>query len=285
MRTICCLLSFLCVCQISLSEMPQQPNDEELCEGSELVVRGTYVSCLTQEIKLNNRVYCEYVFDIQKYYKGKTGTRSLTVLMPTDHATGIIAGDCIFPAYQKGEDYFLFLQKHNKRLTIRTRIDDVWGERPYTLQGERAIENEIREQNIPDRWRIKGDNLTYKIRDDAIEEEVTLSETQRERYLKILRYRKDNELVGERGWYLNGQIAYEEPYKAGLRHGIAKEWREDGSLYRLCCYRKDRGHGYLLQWSNSNLDMTFRVRGEAVSREQYVKECKKNLTLPKIKLD
>ena len=198
--------------------MPQCPNFEELCEHSELVVKAAYISSLPKEIKLKNGLYAEFIFEIQKSYKGKTDDSRISVLIPTN-GTQL---DYILPAYQKENEYFLFLQKHKGNLYIRSSIDDVWGERLCNPEDETFIEGEIREQSQPDRWLQPEDNLTYKIPPDANEREVSLSDYQKDRYLEIIQYLINDEVVGERGWYKNGVLAYESPYKNGLRHGIAK---------------------------------------------------------------
>jgi hypothetical protein len=274
---------FFCLAQIGISEMPQSPNFEELCEASELVVRASYISGLSEEIELENIIYAEIVFEIDKYYKGKTEERKISVLIPIRRAKTISLHDFVFPSYQEGKEYFLFLKKRQDNVHIRVEIDDVWGERLFDPRVEIFIENEIKEQDTPDRWMQRADNLMYKIPHDAKEREVLLSDYQTDRYLKIIQYLINDEIVGERGWYKNGVMAYEYPYKNGLRHGIAKEWQNDGSLISVCCYRKGRGHGYVLAWKNkSNLEITFWVRGNNMSKDDYIEESKKNRTLPQV---
>ncbi|NLU80950.1 hypothetical protein HCA58_21860 [Micromonospora sp. HNM0581] len=47
-----------------------------------------------------------------------------------------------------------------------------------------------------------------------------------------------------RDWYLSGQLKYEANYKLNARHGVTREFREDGSLALEMTY----DHGVLL-WS------------------------------------
>lgn len=272
-----CILFFSCICS---AEMPERLNYEELCESSDLVVKAKYISSLSQELEIKNFVYSEYTFEVSKYYKGNSRQNIISVLIPIKRAEDI--ADFYAPKYQRQETYFLFLQKHENDIYIKSEIDSIWGDRPFNQKDERLIENEIKEQNTSDRWLKKEDNLIYKIPDDANEQEIALSEHQKKRYLKIIEYYKNDEIVGKRCWHRNGVMAYEQPYKNGLRHGIEKEWLDSGSLFRLCCYRKDRYHGYLLKWGKtSDLEITFWVRGKNVSQEDYMKQCKNNITLPK----
>lgn len=266
------------------AEMPQPPNYEELCENSDLVVKADYITSLQQEVKINAYVYSEYTFEVSKIYKGKIKENTISALVPIKKA--IFSADFYDPKYQKGKTYILFLQKHEKDLFIKIEIDSIWGDRSYSQKEECLIENEIKEQNIPKRWSKEEDNLTYKIPGDANEFEITLSGYQKERYLKIIKYCKNDEIVGERGWYKNGIMAYEQPYKNELRHGISKGWSEDGSLAGMSCYRKDRYHGYVLRWTNRrNLEIFFCVRGNIVSQKEYQEQCKNNATLPKFNIE
>ena len=276
---------FFCVCtQITLSEMPESPNLEELCEQSKIVVNAQCSYFTDQTQRLNGKIYRPYIFNVTKCYKGSKELNRITVLVPVDEDfSNLLHGDFILPKYESGTDYFLFLRGHQHNTYIRIPIDDIWSERPYTAREESLIEEELKEQDSPDRWLRPEDNLTYGIPHEAHEREVLLSEYQTDRYLKIIQYLVNNEIVGERGWYKNGVMAYEYPYKNGLRHGIARTWRDDGSLYNFYCYRKDRNHGYLLTWNNlSNLEITFWVRGNNVSKDGYIKESKKNRTLPQV---
>lgn len=281
-----CLVPIVCASQICFSEMPRFPNFEELCEASELVIRASYISCSPEKIELDNIIYAKMVFEIDEYYKGKTEERKISVLIPIDWAKTISLHCIVFPSYQEEKEYFLFLQKRHNNVYIRVKIDDVWGERLFNPTDELIIQKEIKDQDASDRWLRREDNLTYTIPHDAKEREVSLSEYQKDRYLKIIEYQMNNEIVGERGWYKNGVLAYEFPYKNGLCHGIAKSWRNDGSLNSVHCYRKGRLHGYMLAWKNiGDLEITFWVRGNNVSKDYYIKESKINRTLPKVTVD
>jgi antitoxin component YwqK of YwqJK toxin-antitoxin module len=281
MRTLSLIVIMLsCICS---AEMPPPPNYEELCENSDLIVKANYISCLPRELEIKNYVYSEYTFEVCKIYKGKLKENTISVLVSTKRA--VFSNDFYDPKYQNGKTYFLFLQKHEKAIFIKTEIDSIWGDRPFKQKDERLIENEINEQSVPDRWLKKEDNLTYKIPDDANAVEVALSIYQIGKYLKIVKYYKSGELVGERGWYKSGIMAYEQPYKDRLRHGISKGWNEDGSLAEICCYRKDRYHGYALRWmATGNLEIFFCVRGKFVSQKEYQEQYKKNVTLPKFSI-
>jgi antitoxin component YwqK of YwqJK toxin-antitoxin module len=280
-----CVIYILIVCNLinsAIAEMPQKPNYEDLCEASELVISASYISGLPETIKLD-RNYSEFFFEIDEYYKGKTKDPNIAVLIPIRWDEGSSVDSYIFPAYQEGKKYFLFLKKYKGTSYIRVKIDDVWGERLFDPNEETVIQKEIEEQKVSERWLIPEDNLTYGIPHEAHEREVLLSEYQTDRYLKIIQYLVNDEIAGERGWYKNGVMAYEYPYKNGLRHGIARTWRDDGSLYHFYCYRKDRYHGYLLTWNNlCNLEITFWVRGNNVSKDEYIKESKNNRTLPQV---
>lgn len=286
MQTLYYPVLFFCMAQMCFSEMPELPNYEELCEASELVVRASYRSCLSERIEIDNILYAKTVFEINECYKGETQEHTIAVLIPIQKPQTTSRSDFVFPSYQEKKEYFLFLQKRQEHVYIRVKIDDVWGERPFRSRDEFIIQNELKELNTPDRWLHQGDNLTYRIPLDAEERDVLLTEFQKERYLKTIQYLRNDEIVGERGWYKNGLIAYEVPYKDGFRHGIAKTWYPDGSLHSVYCYRKGRLHGYALTWKNpSDFTITFWIRGRNVSKDDYIKESKANRTLPKVSAD
>ena len=50
------------------------------------------------------------------------------------------------------------------------------------------------------------------------------------------------------GWHKNGNKHFESTYVDGLQEGPAKEWEEDGALYKEMVYHKGKMHGAWMEW-------------------------------------
>lgn len=268
--------------------MPPRPNFEELCEQSDLVVCGK----LLNSAKENSRSrlnYAEHRFEICEYYLGEKKSGEITVLIPMcnndrNYVHTRQTCDCSRTAvYEAGEKYFLFLRKYKKDIYIRTPLEDVWEEQAYDPRESQVIRDESAAINQSDRWLVSEDNLTYRIPSDAVEYEQLLSHNENQRYSKKIAYEKNGYLVGEKGWYKNGTLAYIAPHKNNLLHGIRIGWSENGFLAEVVYYRKGRYHGYVMRWDNDDrMNLSFWIRGRYVSLKKYLKECQRNVTLPSL---
>jgi antitoxin component YwqK of YwqJK toxin-antitoxin module len=274
---------------ITIAEMPMEPNIEELCENSEVIVcaePNEWMKTITNNKEGNHDIIN---FKICQIYKGPSNLGSINVLIPAerqDQFPDKISGCSIIPVYVKGEKYFLFLkQKKKSNFYIRTDIDEIWGERKWDKEHEQQIIGDVKFLSDPNRWKKPGDNLGYTIPEGAEEKMVPLSEYQVENKLsKSVEYWLNGKLVGERAWYVNGQITYEEPIKDDMRHGIYRVWYPDGKPQINAPYRKGRIHGVYKQWDDKGvlIEESFYIRGKQVTKAKYLKELKNNETLPKI---
>jgi len=275
-------------------EMPLEPNLEELCENSGLIICGEP----NDWIQIEDTVEV-IAFKVHKVYKGQTNQKCINIIIPKVNkgktklilsikgikSTYMTMGCSVIPIYVKDKKYFLFLdQKKTGSCYVRAKLDDVWGQRDWNKEQEQQLIDEIKFLSDPNKWKILGDNISYTIPKGAEEKIVPLTEYQKENnFSKRAEYWLNGELVGERAWYGNGQIAYEQPIKDSMQHGNYKAWYQDGKLRAVCPYRKDRLHGVFKQWSNKgHLEITYWVRGKDVTRKDYLKELKNNATLPLI---
>lgn len=275
-------------------EMPLTPNFEELCESSDLIICGEPNEWTKIEEKSDI-----IAFKVHQVYKGSTNLRRVNVVIPTVYkgktelvvgvngikSTYVTMGDSIIPVYVKGKRYFLFLEK--KRFSsyyVRTQIDEVWGERDWNKDQEQQIIDEIKFLSDPDKWKKPGDNILYVIPEGAEEKIVSLTEYQQNNnFSKRAEFWLNGKKVGEKAWYENGQIAYEQPIKNEMEHGNYKVWYPDGKLKAVCPYRKDRLHGIFQQWDEKgHLETSYWIKGKSVKKNEYLKELKNNETLPKI---
>jgi antitoxin component YwqK of YwqJK toxin-antitoxin module len=268
--------------------MPMEPNIEELCENSEVVVRAEPNNWIKTIINAKEGNQDIINFKINKIYKGPTDFRNINVLIPTKRLmklTDLISGCSITPTYIKGKTYFLFLKKKKKsELYTRVDIDNIWGERKWHEEQEQQIIEEIKFLSDPNKWKKPGDNLDYNIPDSSEEKLVPLTEYQIEnKFSKRAQYYLNGKLVGERAWYGNGQLAYEMPIKNHMQHGVYRVWDKDGKLITITPYRKDRVHGVCKQWDEKGvIQESFCIRGKQVSKVKYLKELENNATLPKV---
>ncbi len=292
LKTILLIILFVYLPNIAKSEMPVTPNFEELCEHSDLIICGEPNEWIIIEEKIDI-----IAFKVHQVYKGTTNLKIINILIPKVEkgktkitiglngikSTYVTLGDSIIPVYLKGRRYFLFLNKQRvDSYYIRTQIDDVWGEKDWNKEQEQEIINELKFLSDPDKWKRPSDNITYTIPENAEEKIVPLTEYQQNNnYSKRAEYWLNGKKVGEKAWHKNGQIAYEQPIKNGMEHGIYKAWYPDGKLRAICPYRKDRLHGILQQWDeNMHLETSYWIRGKKVERNEYIKELKNNATLP-----
>jgi len=271
-------------------EMPAPPNYEELCENSDLIVCGKLIdiSDKNSPLKLN---YSEHYFEVCERYFGQEEKKTISVLLPMDcmHPNYIsqdtYSGCSRTPAYHINNKYFLFLSHFKKGIYVRNKLDRIFEERAYGNKDEILIKSEIEEINRQDRWMTPEDNLTYRIPPDAIaiEQEPLRYRIRPEIVYKHVKYQKEGQTVGERAWYPNGQLSFDDPIKNNLSHGIHSGWRENGRPYGIECYRKGRYHGFVIRWHEANqMELLFWIRGKLVSKRKYLKECKRNATLPKL---
>jgi len=56
------------------------------------------------------------------------------------------------------------------------------------------------------------------------------------------------EKVGERGWYKDGTLCFESPFKNGRPHGEVRLWYEDGSLRERTVYNFGETVGTIKEW-------------------------------------
>lgn len=282
------LLALILLCLSSLhvyAEMPLSPNLEELSEQSKVVVCGEPIKedSWTHRIGLFNKAkYMSITFKVHKVYKGSDKMNEIKVLVPVERSMGC----SIIPTYKEGKKYLLFLKSRLfSKLYIRVKIDDIFGERKWDKDKEQEVIKELNFLADPDKWKKPADNLNYTIPKDANEKIVDLTKyQQKHKFSKRAKYWLDGELVGERAWYGNGQIAYAQAIKNGMQHGIYKAWYSDGRPRALMPYRKNRVHGILKHWDNKgNLKTSYWIRGKPVTLKKYRKASKTNMTLPKIK--
>lgn len=275
-------------------EMPEPPNYEELCEQSELVICASLDSIGSERKTINQPLniltasadYYEHTFRVEKIYKGRWDTELIPAAIPQRFKGNLIMGCRRFPRYDINHKYILFLTRTPSPVFyIRTEIDDIWGERQWSQKDENYILEELVWLSDPDRWQKEGDHLDYSIPSDANELAVDLTDFQKVNgYSKRSMFYHNGELAGERAWYANGQLAYDNPVKNGLRHGVSKAWDRDGRLIEIRPYRKDRLHGALIRNSRSGFqEKTYWIRGDNVSKEKYEMEMKVNRSLPAVK--
>jgi antitoxin component YwqK of YwqJK toxin-antitoxin module len=274
--------------QITNAEMPREPNIEELCESSDVIVCAEPNEWTRTIHNTKEGNYDAINFKICQIYKGPHNLRSINVLIPAernDQFTDLLSGCSIKPTYIKGKTYFLFLkQKKKGELYTRVDIDNIWGERKWDEEQEQQIIEEIKFLSDPNKWKKPGDNLDYNIPDSSEEKLVPLTEYQIEdKFSKRAQYYLNGKLVGERAWYENGQIAYQMPIKNHMQHGVYRVWDKDGKLITITPYRKDRVHGVCKQWDEKGvIQESFWIRGKQVSKVKYLKELENNATLPKV---
>jgi len=295
-----CVFLFLFLLPGSYAEVPQEPNYEELCEQAPIVMAGT-AAASTDELRLGSRAAFKIVtFEVEEIFKGAkdavlfTETARLRSRKTTEkrlinlfHMTRSDApGDRRYPEYAVGKEYLLFLNKLTQpRFYTRTPLDDTRPARESTEEIKEQIRQELQDLQDPNRFSKPGDNLSYTIPEDAEEKIVELTDDQqRNNYSKRAQYFIKGKLVGERAWYGNGRLAYEEPIRNSMRHGKIKSWHPDGSLFEIRPYRKDRLHGILRTWyEKKKPQISYWIRGENVTESEYYKACKTDLSLEKVK--
>lgn len=110
-----------------------------------------------------------------------------------------------------------------------------------------------------------------------------------------------------RTWHKNGVLASEEPYQAGLVHGVCRQWSESGRL--LGKYRMVNGTGIQRTWHDNGrmqleistvrgefsgrnrlwlcdgtlISERFYLQGRTVSSEKYREAAAKDTTLPRFR--
>lgn len=282
---IFCIIVYAC---IAYAETPQSPNLEELCESSELVLSAKFLSETSEVKKINHVEYILGFFEIGSIYKGDFKEKKISIYIPKiiDNKPRV---ECRrYPNYEPKEKYIFFLKKTPfSDIFIRIGIDDFWEERKATDDYVREIIDEVAFLADPDKWKKPSDNLSYTIHPEAIEKLVELTPYQKNNgFLKQAEYWHNGRLVGKKAWYVNGKLAFEEPFKNGMRHGITKSWKPNGSSFEIRPYRKGRLHGILMQWdAEKELKLSFWILGEPVIKQKYIRESKTNVTLQKMEAE
>ena len=105
--------------------------------------------------------------------------------------------------------------------------------RPSNAQGQSPTGDELRTLAIPD---------------DAVE--VERAYRPMGDVAKRCQYLLDGELVGERLYYSNGQIADEKLFRKKQLHGIWRQFYQDGSLFSERPYRDGLPHGTFRFWND-----------------------------------
>lgn len=259
---------------------------EELCEQSKTIVcaepTGVPHGKVTIGRGLNKTEYVRRTLKVHTTYKGKIDTETIEILIPTE-----FSWDCPrIPSFTTGKKYLFFLKGQRRdKSYVRIDIDNIFAERTWDEGKEQKVIEELQFLADPDRFKKPGDNLTYTIPANAEEKEVELTEYQQKHdFSKRCEYWLDGERVGERAWRGDGKLAYEEPFKDGMRHGLFRGWHPDGAPFSERPYRKDRLHGVLKQWDQrGEVTLSYWMRGDYVSKNQYRKACETNKTLPLIK--
>lgn len=108
-----------------------------------------------------------------------------------------------------------------------------------------------------------------------------------------------------REWHPNGLLAWEVPHRKGLKHGVCKQWNDQGVL--LGTYEAKNGtgpskcwhpngqlklemftirgvpNGPVRKWNEAGalLDETFYIDGRKVSEEEYQRACRQTPVLPR----
>ena len=273
-------------------EMPQQPNFEELCLSASIIAKGELAQKTDRFVEYQETPHGVVEFAIDKVYKGDFKECRMSVLVPVicpeDLLKSVGSVEEIEPNYVSDQEYLLFLKKYDcTDIFVRPAIENIRPERKWTRESENRLVETLEFLADPNRWSKPGDHLSYTIPEDANSTFVDLTESQeREGYSKIIRYHTGGELVGERGWYANGKLAYEKPMRYGLQHGIYKAWNRKGELVGETAFRKGRPHGISEHVERGGqLTVSYWILGEKVTREKYIQEAKKNATLELPKCD
>lgn len=247
-------------------------NTVELCEESQTVVVAKVVS--KDEFRKGLAFFFQIVtVEVEKVYKGETW-----ISWKGDgenRVTRVIVPSTLNPGYEDGKRYILFLgQAVLEGVHCRTDVESKareWGE-----EFSKSVAASLEYIEKVAKGEVVANNLGYTIPKEAIKEEKVFSDGS-----KQVDYKLAGGQVGLRYWAANGVLIEERPMLNGREHGEAKRWYPNGTLEWIKQRRYGRGHGIQKRFSkDGKVEIQFRHRGREVTKEEYKRLAKSDLTLP-----
>jgi hypothetical protein len=289
MKKILVAILVFWLAQKGLSELPPHPSLEKLVESSEMIVAAEPANTIDVNASINLQ-YQIISFRIHNIYKGYPITDPILIQsMPKKTILGPIINVIVqkqglierrIPKYKNGTQYILFLgDPILESLYGRSKVDELWEETCWTQKKEEKIKYILS---------CTEDDIIPK---DAKEKIVEIRNEQGGIYRKAEYWKEisispeksiGEEKVGERGWYENGNLAYEYPMIKGRKNGKCKEYYTDSKMKSESYYRDGILHGIFKGFSSAGepLKETFWFSGKQISKEEYEKVLKEDDSLP-----
>lgn len=253
---------------------------EELALSSPIILRG-HISA-TAELatpELGHRLMAVKIVEVLKgkieRAETKIGDPHTQVVMIVTQTHGAV--ERWEERYRAGEGRWFFVRPAEGTLLIETALSNDNPTYYPSPELQDRILKALREDSKVDvsEWRIPAD-ATEKVR------ELNPAEASPGVGIgvnRIVEYWLDDQQVGRREWWSNGQMSFEGPMRYGRFHGLTRRWAADGTLLQQSCYRFSRRHG---PSKSQDGEIFYYVRGREVSKERYVKEAARDKTLPTV---
>ena len=283
---------------LTFGEMPEEPSPEELTKDATVVLAAEAVESvdIKPSVNINYRIIA---FKVHKVYKGyidaspgsgwftkdKGWLSSDPLVIYVIILSSGTRTDYLVPSYKQGSKYVLFLEPvvRIECLYIRSELDIIWKETPWSKSLESKILKIIKEQTSLRILNPLGTDVKYSIPKEAVEKAASFSKYQRkhkDKYSKKLEYWLDGKIVGRRLWSSTGKLIYEVPIKHGKRHGISKVWYDNGKPLYESPYKNGKLHGVYKSWEEQNkMDVSYWIEGQNVTKEAYIQAAKINWSL------
>ena len=283
---------------LTFGEMPEEPSPEELTKDATVVLAAEAVESvdIKPSVNINYRIIA---FKVHKVYKGyidaspgsgwftkdKGWLSSDPLVIYVIILSSGTRTDYLVPSYKQGSKYVLFLEPvvGIKSLYVRSELDMIWTEKPWSKSLESKILKIVKEQTSFRILNPLGTDVNYSIPKEAVGKAVSFTEYERkhkDKYSKKLEYRLDGKIVGWRLWSSTGKLIYEVPIKHGKSHGISKAWYPNGKPLYERPYKNGRLHGVYKSWDEqNNMDVSYWIEGQNVTKEAYIQAAKINWSL------
>ena len=292
-------LMIMLVCARALAEMPAEPSLYSLCRESKVIVVGEMVSSSTLTIVTGIEYDCA-LFQIKERLKGDPPSCSASLksalYSPINNLVHVLSVkftefvdpqyDSIDADYTKGKHYLLFLSDSiQDYMYVRTPLDSIWPEHPASSDRIERVREILKEISTKRILSTSDDILRYKISPQCQERKIALTDEDKGYgYARKVEYFVNGEKIGERAWYGNGHIAYEELLKKGCPHGLLQEWYLNGKRARTVYFRDGEMHGPCKTWNPNGREdgVGYWIIGKLVEKKDYEARAKIDPTLPPV---
>jgi hypothetical protein len=272
---------------LAIGELPPSPDLVSICESSDIIVVAEPVRSIAYGSPLNIE-YKIITFRLHEILKGDPDLDPINTTMINDKVVVgplfnvIVQKRSVFacariPSYMPKKKYILFLGcPIMEALNMRSKKDRLCEETPWSSSIEKQLQDIL--SVIWECDCIIDHCESSDILEVAKKEEIPLTKKEKEK--KLVRkyfYYSDSKKVGERGFFISGNLAYENKMKNGKREGLCKEYYYGGNIHKLTCYKDDQRHGIMKEYDESGdaKNTSFWLSNVLVTEAEYKESSKK----------